>query len=118
DLAAYAAAPATSTLLVISGAALPSAAGALGAGRKLEAVVKKTGEVARLKSDGVDPVRFVMDAAKKRSIAIEPAAARALVQALGDALGPLERELEKVALYVGRDQKVDVAAVEACVRPI
>jgi hypothetical protein len=63
-------------------------------------------------------VRFVTDAAKKRGIAIEPAAARALVQALGDALGPLERELEKVALYVGADHKMDVAAVEECVRPI
>jgi DNA polymerase-3 subunit delta len=118
DLAAYAEAPAKSTLLVMCGSALPSAAGALGPGRKLEAVVKKTGEVARLKGEGLDPVRFVADAAKKRGIAIDPAAARALVQALGDALGPLERELEKLATYAGPDGKVDVAAVEACVRPI
>jgi DNA polymerase-3 subunit delta len=118
DLAAYVDAPAQSTLLVISGTSLPSAAGAMSAGKKLEAIVKKNGEASRLKSEDVDALRFVTDAAKKRGIAIEPAAARALVQALGDALGPLERELEKVALYVGPDAKVDVAAVEECVRPI
>ncbi len=118
DLVTYVGSPAPSTLLVLSGTGLPTAAGAMGPGRKLEAAVKKAGEVSRLKSEGLDPVRFVVDAAKKRGIAIDQGAARALVAAIGDAFGPLERELEKVATYVGPDGKVDVAAIEACVRPI
>lgn len=53
--------------------------------------------------------------AEERGHSIAPNAVEALLATLGEDLAALDDALERLSLYVGPGQRVDVAAVEACV---
>ena len=53
--------------------------------------------------------------AEERGHPIAPNAAEALLDTLGDDLASLDDALERLSLYVGAGQRIDLAAVEACV---
>ncbi|MCC6876093.1 MAG: DNA polymerase III subunit delta, partial [Sandaracinaceae bacterium] len=62
--------------------------------------------------------RFTTDEAKRRGHALSSRAAEALVEAIGEDLAGLDDALERLSLYVGKDARIDVDAVEACVTRI
>jgi DNA polymerase-3 subunit delta len=62
--------------------------------------------------------RFASDEAERRGHALSSRAADALVEAIGDDLAAIDDAAERLSLYVGAGQKIDVDAVEACVTRI
>jgi len=58
---------------------------------------------------------FIAGEARRRKLRIDDAAVAALVDAIGTDLSALDDGLERLSLYVGAGQPIDVAAVEACV---
>jgi DNA polymerase-3 subunit delta len=58
---------------------------------------------------------FAVREARRREIRIDDAAISALVDSVGTDISALDDGLERLALYVGANQLVTVAAVEACV---
>ncbi|MEY4580597.1 MAG: hypothetical protein RL701_5300 [Pseudomonadota bacterium] len=58
---------------------------------------------------------FAVREARRREIRIDDAAISALVESVGTDISALDDGLERLALYVGANQLVTVAAVEACV---
>ncbi|MDH5493697.1 MAG: DNA polymerase III subunit delta, partial [Myxococcales bacterium] len=61
---------------------------------------------------------FASAEASARGHRLEPAAAAALVDALGDDLAALDDATERLSLFVGEGRPIDVSAVEACVSRI
>lgn len=61
---------------------------------------------------------FVTAEAEARGHALASGAAEALVEACGEDLAALDDALERLSLYVGPAQPIEVAAVEACVLPV
>lgn len=62
--------------------------------------------------------RFAADEAKRRGHALTSRAADALVEAIGEDLAAIDDATERLSLYVGAGEKIDVDAVEACVSRI
>jgi len=58
---------------------------------------------------------FVQDEAKRRKVRIEPDAAAALLDAVGNDLPAIDDALERLSLFVGDGRAIDLAAVETCV---
>jgi DNA polymerase-3 subunit delta len=58
---------------------------------------------------------FAAREAKRRKLSLDEAAAAALVDCIGTDLSALDDALERLSLYVGADQPITLAAVEACV---
>jgi DNA polymerase-3 subunit delta len=61
---------------------------------------------------------FVAREAKRRSLRLDDNAAAALVDCVGTDVSALDDALERLSLYVGRDQAIGLSAVEACVSRI
>jgi DNA polymerase-3 subunit delta len=59
--------------------------------------------------------RFATDEAKRRGHVLTPRAAEALAEALGEDLAAIDDACERLSLYVGEGQTIDVDAVQACV---
>jgi len=113
-LAAYAASPSPSTVLLVTGARWPKSS-APDWGRRSEAAIKKTGKVFRLKQKDVDPRRFAIDTARELGCSLGSREARMLIERVGSDLGCLRRELEKVALYMGGSGPVrEEVLIEVC----
>ncbi len=60
-------------------------------------------------------VDFVIQEAKERAHPIARDAAHALTDAIGEDLSSIDDALERLGLYVGPGQRIDLPAVEACV---
>ena len=58
---------------------------------------------------------FTQAEARRRKLRIDDAAVASLVDAIGTDLSALDDGLERLSLYVGPGQPIDVSAVEACV---
>jgi DNA polymerase III subunit delta len=111
-LARYLEAPAESTCLLF-------VAEKLDGRTKLARSAKKAGLLAEAKPlKGAALRGFALAEAKARGHALAPPAAEALLEAAGDDLAALDDALERLSLYVGAAQPIDVAAVEACVLPV
>jgi len=109
ELSAYLAAPNPSTCLVLT-------ATKLAANTKLGKAAKKAKarfDAKALKAAGAR--KFVTAEADARGHAMAGDAAEMLVESLGEDLAALDDAVERLSLYVGAGQRIDAAAVTACV---
>jgi DNA polymerase-3 subunit delta len=86
---------------------------------RLTAAVKKAGGHIEAE-ETVKPwelPKWVLERAREMGLALEPEAARALVQHVGERQQRLLRELEKLALEVGPSGRVDVEEIESLTAP-
>ena len=111
-LAAYVEAPSESTCLVLVGDKLHGQSKLAKAAKKAKVLF----EAKPLK--GGELRRFAMDEAKRRGHSLSSRAAEALLESVGEDLAGLDDALERLSLYVGDSQRIDVDAVEACVSRI
>lgn len=101
-LLAYAADPSPSTVLVVTGSGFPKVRkGGRSWARKVETAVKKAGRVVKISSRDMPAGRFAVDRAKALGKRLGRREAELLVEIVGDDLGRLAREVDKVALFVG-----------------
>lgn len=112
-LLAYAAAPVPSAVLVVTGEKFPGAVGGVDRGLRIVNAVKKTGFVAKLDRQEVDPVRFATEAAAGLGARLAPAGARLLVDFSGGELALVHAGVEKCATYVGEGGLITEEVVEA-----
>jgi DNA polymerase III subunit delta len=111
-LAAYLEGPPESTCLLF-------VAEKLDGRTKLAKAAKKRGivvEAVPLKGGALRA--FATREARARGHALEAAAAEAILESTGEDLAALDDAIERLSLYVGEGQPIDVAAVEACVLPV
>jgi DNA polymerase-3 subunit delta len=106
---AYAAAPSPTTVLVLTGAALPKS----DKGGTLAQRFQKSGFLLELGNDAVPPVAFVRQEAAVAGKEISEEAARWLVECVGADLGRLAAELGKLVAYAGDEPRIEVAHVDA-----
>ncbi len=106
----YASSPCPSTVLVLSGAALPKS----DKGGNLTQRFTKAGLLVELSNDSVSPVAFARSEARALGKDMDEPTARLLVESIGADLGLLLSEVGKLATYVGEGAVIDAAAVEAC----
>jgi DNA polymerase III subunit delta len=59
--------------------------------------------------------KFATDEATRRGHKLTSRATEALVEAIGEDLAGIDDALERLSLYVGKTEKIDVDAVEACI---
>lgn len=111
-LAAYVAAPIDSTCLVMTASKLDKRSKLY----KAAASAKAAYEAQPLKGPALR--RFAADEAKRRGHALTPRGADALAEAIGEDLAAIDDATERLSLYVGAGNKIDVADVEACVTRI
>lgn len=98
----YLADPSPSTLLIlVAGPFGKVRKGEKAWGTRLLNASKKAGYVEKCSSGGVDRVRFIQEHAGSMGATIERRSAELLVDRVGDDLGRLAREVEKLAIYVG-----------------
>lgn len=109
-LAAYVAAPVESTCLVMTATKLDKRS------KLFKAAAKVAYEAKPLK--GAALRRFAGEEAQRRGHALTPRAADALVAAIGEDLAAIDDAVERLSLYVGEGNKIDVDDVEACVTRI
>ncbi|MBN1656206.1 MAG: DNA polymerase III subunit delta [Deltaproteobacteria bacterium] len=111
-LATYFEKPSPSTCLVLTAEKLD--------GRiRLAKVAKKQGfwsDAETLKANQLGG--FASAEARQRGHALEPEAARALVDAIGNDLSAIDDALERLSLFVGKGASIGLDAVEACVSRI
>lgn len=115
-LADYVAEPSPSTLLVATGTGFPRARkGGRDWGARIRNAAKKTGQVLKYGRGDVAPARFVADEAVRAGKRIGRTAAELVVELAGDDLSRLRREVEKLSLYVGDAEEIEVDDVHgAC----
>lgn len=109
QLAGYLDNPVDTTCLVLT-------ADKLDGRSKLARSAKKLGVLSTavpLKQSGVR--RFIEGEARQRKLQLRADAAAALADALGTDLAAIDDALERLELYVGPGNAIDLAAVEACV---
>lgn len=111
-LAAYVAAPSETTCLVLVAEKLHGSSKLVKAAKKAKALY----EAKPLKGPALR--RFASDEAQRRGHKLSGRAAEALLEAVGDDLAAIDDALERLSLYVGDGQRIDVDAVEACVSRI
>jgi DNA polymerase-3 subunit delta len=111
-LMAYAAAPVSSTVLVVSGEKMPAAQGGVDRGVRFTNAAKKVGFVLKLDGEGVDPVALAVARAKELGARMEPDAARRIVEMTGGELALVAADAEKCAGFVGAGGVVTRAVVE------
>lgn len=111
-LATYVAAPSPSTCLVMVAEKLDGRS-------KLAKAAKSAGawiDCEALKGPILE--RFVLGEAKRRGHPIDASATNALLDAIGNDLAALDDAIERLSLYAGKGNTIDVAAVEASVTRI
>lgn len=111
-LVAYIGDPSESTCMVMTATKLHGSSKLAKAAKKAKIVV----EAKPLKGGGVR--RFAQDEAKRRGHKLSGRAADALLEAVGEDLSAIDDALERLSLYVGNGEAIEVAAVEACVSRI
>ncbi|MFW6051001.1 MAG: DNA polymerase III subunit delta [Myxococcota bacterium] len=111
-LAAYLASPAESTCLLLLADKLDGRTKLAKAAKKHRLLV----EAQPLKGGALRA--FVDREAKARGHRLSRDAAEALLESSGEDLAALDDALERLSLYVGDGQPIDLAAVEACVLPV
>lgn len=108
-LAAYVAAPVDTACVVLTATKLDKRSKLY----KAASAAKAAYEAKPMK--GAALRRFASDEAQRRGHALTPRAADALAEALGEDLAAIDDACERLSLYAGAGQKIDVDAVEACV---
>ena len=108
-LLGYLAEPNPSTVLVMTAEKI------LGNTKLGRAIKKHKVRVDAQPLKGAELRTFATDEAKGRGHTLEPRAAAALLDCLGDDLSAIDDALERLSLYVGAGQRIDLDAVEACV---
>lgn len=108
-LGAYAASPSPTTVLVVTGTALPKS----DKGGSLSQRFAKVGLLLELKNDAVAPVAFAQQEARAQGKPMSEAAARLLVETVGADLGRIWTEIGKLATYAGDEPGIEAAHVEA-----
>ncbi|MFK7990307.1 MAG: DNA polymerase III subunit delta [Sandaracinaceae bacterium] len=111
-LAGYVAKPSESTCLVMTAQKVHASSKLAKAAKKSKAWV----DAKALK--GASLRRFATQEAKRRGQPIGPRAAEALLDAVGDDLSAIDDALERLSLYVGSGNRIEVGDVEACVSRI
>ncbi len=111
-LMAYADKPVPTTLLVLVGEKLPAATGGVDRGRRLENKLKEGGGVKRFKSADQDPAGFAISRAAEAGCTLDRRAASLLVDRVGQDLGRLDAEVEKMAAFVGGKGAIGADVVE------
>lgn len=111
-IAAYLQDPSPSTCLVLTAAKLD------GRG-KLAKAAKKGGVLVDAKPmKGGELRRFASNECRSRGHDLPDDAGHALMDAIGEDLAALDDAIERLSLYVGEKQSIDLPAVEACVTRI
>ncbi len=111
-LAAYLKDPSPSTCLVLTAAKLD------GRGKLAKSAKKLGAWVDARPMKGGDLRRFASSECRSRGHDLRDEAAHALMDAIGEDLAALDDALERLSLYVGEGQSIDLLAVEACVTRI
>jgi DNA polymerase-3 subunit delta len=111
-IAAYLADPAESTCLVLTAEKLHGQSKLAKAAKKAKVLF----DAKPLKGPALR--RFAAAEAERRGHRLTGRAAEALIEALGDDLAALDDAVERLSLYVGDGQRIDVDAVQACVSRI
>lgn len=113
-LVEYLADPSPSTLLLLVGGGLPKVVkGEAAWGVRLRNAVKKVGEVEEIKATGVDLPRFAARIASGLGKRLAAADAKLLVEWIGADAGRVQREVEKLALYVGEREAITAEDVRS-----
>ena len=81
--------------------------------KKAASKAKRLFEASPMKGPGVK--KFAAQEAKRRGHSLSAKAANALVDAVGEDLSAVDDALERLSLYVGDGQRIDIDAIEACV---
>lgn len=111
-LADYLDDPSDTTCLVLTATKLDGRA-------KLARTAKKRGYLADAKPlRGRDLREFVRAEASARGHNVEPRAVEDLLEAVGDDLAAIDDALERLSLFVGPGQRIDVDAVATCITRI
>lgn len=108
----YADRPVPSTVLVLVGEKLPAAVGGVDRGKRLENKLKALGGVQRFKSAEQDPIGFAVARATEGGCTLDRRAAALLVERVGNDLGRLDAEVEKLTAFVGGKGTIGPDAVE------
>ncbi|MCB9669336.1 MAG: hypothetical protein H6736_01155 [Alphaproteobacteria bacterium] len=112
-LLGYLTSPSPSTVLVLLGSGFPKVEkGTKRWSTPVEKAVGAAGGWILDRKSEPDPRRFATERAQGLGKVLEPAAARALVDLVGPDLGRLEREIEKLVLYVGDEPTIRPPDVE------
>ncbi len=109
---AYLDSPAPTTVLVLTGAKLPPAAGGVNMGVRLRNAVQKVGIVLRYESAKQDPVGFVRQRCAQAGCALGHQEAELLVEVVGRDLGRLAGEVDKLVAFVGGAGRIEAEHVE------
>lgn len=113
----YLGSPSPTTALVLTGSRLPKQEkGRPAWARKLKGAIKKAkGHIVEFSSDRIDSRRFAVEHAATLGKKLDRDAAGLLVETVGDELDRVQGEVEKLALYVGDEPAIRLAAVQdAC----
>ncbi len=112
-LLAYLQSPTPSTVLVLYGEGFPKVKdGVRRWSTPVEKAVRAVGGWKMDRRARPDARRFVQEQAEAAGKRIEPSAVRVLLERVGEDLGRLEREVEKLALYVGDEPTITTGDVE------
>lgn len=111
-LATYVSAPSESTCLVMTAQKVHASSKLAKAAKKAKAWV----DAKPLKGNALR--RFATDEAKRRGQPIGARAAEALLESVGDDLSAIDDALERLSLYVGTGNRIELSDVEACVSRI
>ena len=94
--------PSPTTILLLTGGKFGKVAkGEKNWGTRLSGAVGKVGYVGQFKATDVSPVRFSHERAKALGLHLGRREAETLVELVGTGLSTLEREVEKLSVYVG-----------------
>lgn len=116
-IVSYAGDPSPTTLMVLSAGKLRGARKKTDTdwARVLPKAVEAVGEVLRLSAADVSPARYAHDVAARHGKKLPRRAAELLVQVVGSDLQRIEREVEKLVVFVGDAEAIDGEDVEnAC----
>lgn len=110
----YLAAPPDSTVLVIAGSGFPAVRkGGSNWSARVQNAVKKAGVVVTVSADAVSPARFAVEQARALGCALAPEDAGLLVELVGTDLGRIEREIDKIALFVEQVEVITAQDIHA-----
>jgi DNA polymerase-3 subunit delta len=107
-LGAYLEDPAPFTVLVLEAEKLDQRT-------RLARLLAERSLVVDLDASGADPGALAVEMARERGVALDPAAARALVEATAGRAARMATELEKLACYAGESRRIGAADVRELV---